>query len=56
MNNLPLLSTFLLFLIRIVGEINFHSKLFPELINACALRPDNATDELPVDIELGRLE
>jgi hypothetical protein len=55
MNSLPLLSPFLLLLIHVIGKVDLNPKLIPKFVHACALCPDNAPYEFPVDIELGRL-
>ena len=42
--------------IEVVSDVNFDTKLFSELVDACALRTHNTPDILLVNVEFSGLE
>ena len=55
MDDFLLLPDHRLLVIEVVSNVNFDTKLFSELVDACALRTHNTPDILLVNVEFGGL-
>lgn len=55
MDRLLFLPTFLLFLVRIISNIDLDTELVAEFVYTRALCTDNASNEFPINVEFRRL-
>lgn len=55
MSSLFLLASFFLLVLGFVGEINLNAELITDSVDTSALRANNTSDELPVDLEFDGL-
>ena len=56
LSRLFLLSSILLLVVSLVGEIDLDAECVPELVNCRSMRADNTAYEVPDDLKFGRLK